>query len=414
MTGEAGKAVTPGALNGVRILDFTHALAGPYATMILSDLGADVLKVENPGGGDRTRRFTTKHDEVDFSPYFGSVNRGKQSILLDLKNPAGRALAHRLAMEADVVVQNMGPGVAERLGLGYEELSAMNARLIYAMVTGYGREGSWVNKRGVDPAIQALSGSMSITGEQGRPPVRVGYSIVDLAGGVYLAMGILAALQERERSGKGQLLDISLLEAQMALMENAFVRYLDSGEIPERMGSSHTYEVLTRAYPTKDGWMVAGITARNWPIACKLWGREEWARGIDMETCSLGEKTALIPQIEAVLKGKTTVEWVDSLDPAGVPCIPVNNIAEAAELPPVKERNFIQETVDANGRRLRIVGSPIRLSRTPGMVRSAAPLLGQHTRAALSEWLNMNEDEYASLEKQGIFRQVPRQLKGFW
>ena len=169
----------PGALSGVRVLDFSHALAGPYSTMILADMGADILKVEHPGGGDRTRRYTD--GDENFSPYFSSVNRGKHSLVMDIKQPAGRELAHRLVLQADVVVQNMGPGVAERIGLGYDELSALNPRLIYAVVTGFGRDGPWADRVGVDPLIQALSGSMSIVGEPGGSSLRVGYSIVDLA-----------------------------------------------------------------------------------------------------------------------------------------------------------------------------------------------------------------------------------------
>ena len=402
----------PGALSGVRVLDFSHALAGPYSTMILSDLGADVLKVEHPGGGDRTRKYTDGEEE--FSPYFSSINRGKHSVVMDIKHPAGKELAHRLAREADVVVQNMGPGVAERIGLGYQELSGLNPRLIYAVVTGFGLDGPWSQRTGVDPLIQALSGSMSIVGEPGGPPLRVGYSIVDLVGGLYLAVGMLGALNERNRSGKGQLLDVSLLEAQMALMENAVVRYLATGKVPQPVGSSHPYQTLTRAYETKDGWMVAALSARNWKAACEVWGRQDWLADPELQSRPEKNTERLVPEVQQILRARTKQYWIEHLVPAGVNCTPVNTIAEALALPPIVERGFIQQTEDANGRKLGVAGSPLRLSRTPARVRAAAPVLGQHTRSSLQGWLNLSDEEYAGYEAQGIFRHVGREIRGFW
>lgn len=400
-------------LPGLRILDFSHALAGPYATMVLSDLGAEVLKVEHPGGGDRTRRFTD--GEENFSPYFGSVNRNKKSIVLDLKTPAGLELALRLATKADVLVHNMGPGVADRLGLGYQQLCEQNQRLIYAVVTGFGLDGSWALRRGVDPVIQALSGAMSFTGEPNGAPVRIGYSSVDVAGGMWLAMGVLAAVIERNQSGKGQLLDISLLEAQMAWMENAMVRYLDSGAIPQRMGSAHTYERLTRAYETRNGWMVVGVTARNWKKICAVWGRQDWADDARFaDDALIANAESIAPEIHKILRQQDTEYWLEILEAAGITCTPVNSIKEAVELPPLHERGFIAETTDANGRKLRIAGSPLHLSRTPGRVRGAAPLLGQHGREALESWLELGDAEYRSYEEQGVFTPTDRSLRGFW
>ena len=407
----ASKEGAPGALQGVRIVDFSHALAGPYATMVLSDLGAEVLKVEHPGGGDRSRRFTDGQE--DFSPYFGSVNRNKQSIVLDLKNPRGKEIALDLIDKADVMVQNMGPAVAERLGLSYADVAPRNPRLIYAVVTGFGLDGPWVNVKGVDPVIQALSGAMSITGEPSAPPVRIGYSTVDVAGGMWLAMGVLAALNERHASGKGQLLDVSLLEAQMAWMENAIVRHLDSGIVPQRMGSAHTYERLTRAYGTQDGWMVVGLTSRNWKQACAIWGREDWISDPRLQSDLPAQADWLVPEIQKILQQHPTQYWVDRLEP-GISCTPIHTVAEAVTLPPIRERGFIAQTVDANGRALRVAGSPLRLSRTPGRVRAAAPLLGQHTHTALQSWLDISDDQFAQYEREGVFRQVERTLRGFW
>lgn len=408
----ASPALQPGALSGVRVLDFSHALAGPYATMILADMGADILKVEHPGGGDRTRKYTD--GEEDFSPYFSSINRGKHSVVMDVKNPAGKELAHRLTRQADVVVQNMGPGVAERIGLGHEELMALNPRLIYAMVTGFGRDGAWADRTGVDPLIQAMSGSMSLVGEPGGPPLRVGYSIADLVGGLYLSIGILGALNERHASGKGQLLDISLLEAQMALMENAVVRYLATGKVPQPVGSSHPYQTLTRAYETRDGWMVAALSARNWKAACRAWGRADWLADPELQSRPERNTERLLPEVQKIMRGQTKQYWMEHLVAAGVKCTPVNTIAEALQLPPIVERGFVQHTVDANGRALDIAGSPLRLSRTPGRVRKAAPILGEHNRSSLQGWLGLSDEEYTGYESQGIFKQVSRDVRGFW
>jgi len=402
----------PGALSGVKVLDFSHALAGPYCTMILADLGADVLKVEHPGGGDRTRRFTDGDEE--FSAYFGSVNRGKKSVVIDLKNPAGQELAARLAGEADVLVQNFGPGVAERLGLGYQDLADANSRLIYACVTGFGADGPWAERTGVDPVIQALSGSMSVTGEPNGSPVRVGYSIVDLSGGVWLAMDVLAALNERHVSGRGQFLDVSLLEGMMSLMENAVVRYTYNGIIPQRQGSSHPYTKLTAAYETADGWMVVSISARNWKKCCEVWGRDDWLNHPLYHEKPEDHEAVLKPEVEKMLRTQTKAYWQEHLGGVGVLCTPINTVAEAVKLPPLIERGYLTTTTDANGKDLTVAGSPLRMSRTPGRVRAAAPVLGEHNRSQLSSWLGMDNDEYQRYEDEGIFEQKPRETRGFW
>jgi len=410
------KRATPdgpaGALGGVKVLDFSHALAGPYCTMILADLGADVLKVEHPGGGDRTRRFTD--GDEDFSAYFGSVNRGKKSVVIDLKNPSGLELAKRLAAEADVLVHNLGPGVFERLGMDYETLAATNPRLIFAQVTGFGADGPWADRTGVDPVIQALSGSMSITGEPDGGPVRVGYSIVDLSGGVWMAMDVLAALNERHVSGKGQFLDVSLLEGMMTLMENAVVRYTYNGIIPERQGSSHPYTKLTAAYETADGWMVFSISARNWKKCCEIWGRDDWLNDPVLHEKPEDNADILRPEVRKILKEHTRAYWQEHMGGAGILCTPINTVAEAVTLEPLIERGYMTTTTDANGADLTVAGSPLRMSRTPGRVRAAAPILGEHNRSQLKSWLGMDDAEFARYEAEGVFEQKPRETRGFW
>lgn len=392
-------------------MDFTHALAGPYATMILGDMGADVVKVENPKGGDRTRRYIDMPD--GFSSYFGSVNHGKRSVVLDLKRPEGLDLAQRMASAADVVTINYGPGVAEKLGLSYEDLSMHNPRLIYASVSGYGKAGSWKDRIGVDPAIQALSGSMTITGEPDGPPVRVGYSITDLAGGVFLAVGVLAALHERQSSGRGQSLDISLLEAQLALMENAAARYLHSGDIPSALGSQHPYQVLTQAYRASDGWLVIGFGPRRWKEACEGLDKLEW---LDDPIFAEPEKNRDVvePALRQLVAAREREFWINRFERLGVLCAPVNTIAQALELPPVTELGFISETVDGAGRSQRIVGSPVKLDRTPPRPSSAAPLLGQHTHECLSEWLGLTDAELQQLDDEGLFQSKPYEIGGLW
>jgi CoA:oxalate CoA-transferase len=390
-----------GALAGVRVLDCTHALAGPYAGMLLADLGADVVKVEQPDGGDRSRRNGPFVDGM--SAKFGSVNRGKRSIVLDLKHPAGKDLALRLVDAADVLVQNFAPGVMDRLGLGYAALSERNPRLVYASCTGFGETGSYAKRLGVDPIIQAMSGAMSITGEPDGPPVRVGYSMCDLGGGMFLAMGVLGALYERERSGLGQFLDISLLECHLALLENAIVRHTVAGEVPSRLGSRHPYgDPLNHAYMTRDGAMIAGFSALDWTHICEALGHPEW-----LTDPVLGQPEANRAAVEAALKellrSDDTRAWVARLEQAGVMCVPINSIAEALQETPVVEREFIQDTLDSQGRHMPMVASPLRLSRTPPRRGEGPPALGEHSQAILAEWLGLESGAFDDLEADGIF-----------
>ena len=400
----------PGPLSGVRVLDMTHVLAGPYCTMVLADFGADVVKVENPQGGDLTRGLEDQHG---FSSYFGSVNRNKRSVVLDLKSRGGREVMHRLMSKADVFVQNMGPGVAEKLELGPQEMLRRHPSLIYAVVTGYGLDGPWTHKKGVDPAVQALSGAMSLTGDPEGQPMRVGFSIADLSGGVFLAIGVLAAMAERSRSGKGQIVDVSLIESQMALLENAIVRGLDTGVAPLRVGGAHALEPLTRTYRTNDGALVVGLSSRNWAAVCALWERPDWASDPLLQPPQ-EHAVELVPRIQEIFARQPNGYWIPRLTALNVLCTPILDVREAVELPPIKERGFIRETIDSNGRRLRVAGSPVRLSRTPASVRSAAPLLGEHSWNALSNWLGMSDEEYARLAADGVFNTLPRHSPGFW
>jgi crotonobetainyl-CoA:carnitine CoA-transferase CaiB-like acyl-CoA transferase len=308
----------------------------------------------------------------------------------------------------------MSPGAIERLGLGYEELRAINPRLIFASVTGYGQDGPWAGRNGVDAMVQALSGTMSITGEPEGPPVRVGFSIADLAAGMFLAIGVLAAINERHETGLGQSLDVSLLEAMMSLTENAIARYLYTGTVPTRQGSAHPYNKLTGAYETRDGWMVAALSARNWKAAVPVLGRPEWLEDPELQSRPEENADRLLPEVRAILRENTMAFWTERLGAAGVLCMPINSVAEAVRLPPIIERGFIQETVNSEGRHVNVAGSPLRLSRTPARVRTAAPLLGEHTRLALASWLGIADPEFSELEAAGVFQTVERETRGFW
>ncbi len=398
------------ALAGIKVLDLTHALAGPFCTMMLADLGADVVKIEHPDGGDRTRREGLIGD---FSTYFGSINRGKRGVVLDLKSPAGIDVAKRLSDQADVVVVNFAPGVVERMGLSFAELEARNPRLIYAICSGFGQTGPWAKRPGVDPMIQALSGIMSVTGEADGPPVRVGYSIGDLAGGMFLALGILSALYERERSGRGQLVDIGLLDCQLALMENHLVTYMATGKLPKRTGSRHPRAMLTRIYPTHDGNIMVAFSKRNWQTACRVvLDRPGWA---DFAASDTSEWEAEVePLLVEIMRGKSTQYWVEKLETSGILFAPVNTAADVVEQPQVKARDMIQETVNSAGRLLKVIGSPIKMSRTPAKIQGAAPLLGEHTREVLSDWLGMEGEEQREMDDRGAFRADGGKRQWIW
>jgi crotonobetainyl-CoA:carnitine CoA-transferase CaiB-like acyl-CoA transferase len=403
----AATDLKPGALSGIKILDLSHLLAGPYCTMILADLGADVVKIEQPGGGDYSRRGAGYGRLVDgVRGYFASINRNKRSLVLDLKTPAGLETALRLADQADVLVENMSPGAADRLGLGYQALAARNPRLIYASCSAFGQGGDSSNRKGIDPVVQAISGLMSINGEADGPPVRVGISIGDIGAGLFLAMGIMGALVERDRSGQGQALDISMLDCQLALAENAIMRYLWDGEFPKRIGSKHPLVPATGAYPTADGYIVVGsMTENNWQAVCEGLERPDWLTDPRFSSgdARFANRAALEDELEATLKSRPTKYWLSRLESLGATVAPVNSIPEALDEPIVRQRGIIQQVVHAHGTTMPLVSSPLRLSRTPATIRRHAPLLAQDAREVLSEWLGTDDQAYQQLAETGAF-----------
>jgi len=394
-----------GPLDGVRILDLTWVLAGPFASMVLCDLGADVIKVERPGIGD-VARYTAPIVNGE-SCYFFSVNRGKRSVTLDLKSERGRDLFLRLVEKADVVMENFTPGTMERLGLGYATLQERNPRLIYAATSGFGQTGPDRFRPALDVVVQGMGGIMSITGEPDGPPVRPGASLGDITGGLFTAVGVLAALQERGRSGRGQMIDISMLDCQISVLENAFVRYFATGEVPKPLGTRHPVATPFQAFPTKDGYLVLALSwgvENQWELYCATIGRHDLIDDPRFDTPALRTEhhDELEPLLIEAMRQKTTAEWLREFDAIGLPCGPLNNIPQAAEQPQVKARGMLVEVEHPVIGKLPLPDTPVKLSRTPGGIRGASPALGEHTEEVLRELLALSDDEIADLRRSAV------------
>lgn len=389
-------------LSGLFVLDLSWALAGPYATMILCDLGAEIIKVEKPGEGDPSRVFGPFVNGV--SSYFASISRGKKSIAVDFKAEEGREIIRRLAAKADVLVENFRPGTLDKVGLDYEAIKRINPQIIYASCSGFGSSGPYKNKAAMDVIIQGMAGTMSITGEPGRPPVRVGFSIGDIGAGLFLAIGIMTALYERSQSGQGQYLETSLLDAQLALLENASARLLLTGENPQPVGSRHPLITPFQAFETKDGYMVLGLaTQKHWHTFLEKVGRTELAenkRFIDNEArCQ--NHAALEPIINSITKTKSTKEWLKELEEMGLPCGPVNKMGQILTDPHVQQRGMVVEVQDKQAGTLRLINNPLIFSRTGAQVKDGIPALGEHTEEVLQRVLGLCEEDLDKLRKCG-------------
>lgn len=403
------------ALGHIKVLDLSRILAGPWSTQILADLGANVIKVERPGVGDDTRGWgppflkDAEGRDTSDAGYFLSANRGKQSITLDLSSPQGQEIVRALALHADVVVENYKVGTLARYGLGYEDLSRVNPRLVYCSITGFGQDGPYASLPGYDFVFQGMSGLMSITGQPdgapGGEPMKSGMAIGDLFGGMYATTAILAALEHRNVSGKGQYIDISLLDCMIAITGYQSMNFLLSGQIPGRLGNAHPNMVPYQVFRCREGDIIIAVGSdRQYAAFCKTIGLPELADHPDYSTVAQRNRNRdrLIPIIAKAMLEATMEEWVERLEAVNVPCGPINNIKQMFDDPQVRHRKIQRTLPHVAGVEMPIVASPIRLSETPVGATVGAPTLGQHTESVLEEWLGLSRERIAELRAEKV------------
>lgn len=374
-------------LSGITVVDLTRVLSGPYCTMLLADMGARVIKVEHPERGDDTRAWGPPFQERE-SSYFLSVNRNKESITLDFKHEAGRKALEALIARADVVVENFRPGTLDRLRLGYEHLRAKHPRLIYGAISGFGQTGSKRLRPGYDAVVQAEGGLMSITGDADGPPYRLGVAIADIASGMFAAHGITLALFARERTGVGQLVDISMLDSVAALLTYQGAAYFATGTSPSRMGNRHPTIVPYETYPASDGSFVLAVGNDSlWKILCAAIGLPALTQDPRFATNvnRVGNREQLSQILESHFSTQPRAYWLDVLTQAGIPCGSVRSVGETLEDSQLIERDMIVELQHRIAGAIRVVGTPIKLSETPGSIQVPPPVLGEHTEAILKE-----------------------------
>ena len=392
------------ALSDLLILDLSRVLAGPYATQLLGDLGARIIKVEQPGQGDETRAWGPPFTSGGQSAYFLCANRNKESLTLNLKHPEGQTVLRQLARRADVLVENFRPGTLAALGLGYAELRADNPGLVYCAITGYGQDGPYADRPGYDTVIQAQGGLMSVTGPADGEPHKVGVAVVDITAGLYAATSILAALRHRERTGEGQQIDIALFDVQLSWLANVGSAYLVSGQAPGRYGNAHATIVPYQPFPAADGSvMVAVGNDGQFARFCAVLERNGWASDARYATnpARVAHRDELVPQIAALTIARPVAAWVEALLAVGVPCGPVNDIPAALADPHTVARGMLQEITDASGETLRLIGPTPKLSVTPASVRLAPPQLGEQSEALLHELLGYDAARVAELRAVG-------------
>ena len=392
-----------GPLKGIRVLDLTRILAGPYATMILRDLGAEVIKIEQPETGDEARDFGPFKN--DFSLYFMSVNRGKKSVTLNLKSPRGKELFLELVKGSDILVENFRPGTMEKLGLDYESLKKHHPSLLYAACSGFGQTGPYAMRGAYDMIIQGMGGIISITGEPDRPPVRVGTSIGDITSALFTTIGLLSALRHRDQTGEGQLIDVGMLDCQVAILENAMVRYFSTGDIPRPLGRRHPAITPFEVFESADGYVVIAIGNNElWRKFCEHVDRHELIDDERFQTNALRTENheSLFPILAEIMCHRTTDAWVEALEEIGVPCGPVNTVDKVANDPQVLARDMIAEVEHDTTGTVQVPGIPIKLSETPGQIDAPAPNLGEHTSEVLTDLLKLGAEEVNQLKQDGV------------
>jgi len=404
-----------GCLTGLRVLDLSRILAGPWATQLLADLGAEVIKIERPGEGDDTRGWgppfvVGEHDADLFSAYYLAANRGKKSIGVDLSSREGRDIVASLAKSCDVVVENFKVGGLKRLGLDYHALSALNPRLIYCSISGFGQTGPWKDKPGYDLLVQAIGGLMSITGDPDGEPMKVGVAVADIFTGLYAAVAILAALNERRSSDKGQQIDLALLDVQIATLANQGMNFLASGQAPSRHGNAHPNIVPYQAFATSDGHIVVAVgNDAQFARFVAVLGLPELAKDTRFQKNAdrVRNRIELIGMLSGVIRTFRKLDLLSKLEAELIPVGPINQMHEVFADPHVEARGLVvEQNLSANGRATKMIGNPIRFSRTPIQYRRAPPRLGAHTAEILRDELEMSQSDLERLVEQGVVSKI--------
>ena len=401
----------PGALSNLKVLDLSRILAGPWSAQTLADLGADVIKVERPGMGDDTRSWgppwlsDAEGEPTSDAAYYLAANRNKRSVTIDFTKPEGQALIRKLAAGSDILIENYKLGGLAKYGLDYGSLSAVNPRLIYCSITGFGQTGPYAARPGYDLLLQAMGGLMSITGDPSTPPQRVGVAVVDLMSGLYATIGILAALAARERTGRGQYIDLALLDVEVACLANQGMNYLMTGVSPVQSGNAHPNIVPYQDFPTRDGAMLVAVgnDAQFARFAAEL-GAPEWAETERFATnaARVVHRAELVALIADQTRLKPTKEWTKLLEAASVPCGPINRIAEVFADEQVKARGMQIDLPHLTAGQVAGIANPLRLSDTPVEYRTAPPVLGEHTADVLRERLGLDDEMLAALAAKSV------------
>ena len=394
-----------GPLAGVKIFDLTRVLAGPSCVQMLADLGADVIKIERPGSGDDTRGFAPPYMEgTKESAYFTGANRNKRSLTLDIGKPEGQAIARRLIARSDILAENFKVGALAKYGLGFAQLHAEFPGLIYCSITGFGQTGPYAPRPGYDALIQAMGGVMSLTGDPGGMPQKVGVSIADMFAGLYGCIGILAALRHREATGQGQQIDIGMLDSSIAWMANQAMNYLATGQNPPRLGNDHPNIVPYQVFATADGHIVLSVgNDATFARFCTTFGHEHLLADARYVTnaARVANRAEVTETFAAIMRTQTTGWWVERLEAASIGCGPINTVAQAFADPQVRARETVVRMVRDDGSEVQVVANPVRLSATPVQYRLAPPTLGQHSDEVLDE-LGFTASEIARLRQDGI------------
>ncbi len=395
----------PLPLDGIRVLDVSQVMAGPFCSMLLGDMGADVIKIEPPDGGDQTRRAMSFKPKGNDSLGFFNLNRNKRSMTLNLKSRAARDVFHRLVQTADVVIENYRPGVTQRLGIDYETLKAINPRLVYASISGFGQTGPWSQRPGFDLIAQAMGGVMSITGHPDGPPTKSGVPVSDIGAALFATYGILSALLGRAQTGRGQWVDASLFESALAFSIWDISEYWGTGRVPTPLGTANRFSAPYQAVRAKDGYFVLGANnAKLWKKLCEVIDRPDLLADGRCTTIAarLGHRLELIAEMEKSLAHRTAGEWIELLLAAGIPVGPILNYAQALDNEHARARGAVMEIDHPVEGKIKSIGFPVKLSETKQRVRRAPPLLGQHTEEILSE-LGLDSRRREELRAAGAF-----------